>query len=599
MDPDIVNDPAYKDTLEEALLSLPTMSIVTDQANLFDQATGIYTNPLSEGWERPISLEYFDPATSDQFQINAGLSIYGGVGRYPEFKKHSLRVVFKDVYGAGKLNFPLFGDQATGQFDTFILRSNFNDGWTWGGTQSQFIRDQFADRTLLAMMSTAEHGSFVHLYVNGMYWGVYNPVERPDTSFAATYLGGDKDNWDGVNAGAPVGGSNMQPWYDLMNFNFEGGSTAAYQRVQGNFPDGTNDPATESLLDVSNYIDYLLMNFFVANADWPGHNWYVARPRGADSTGFKFFPWDTEMAVGLSWIRDPAGDVTGVGGPDSNDPAEPYYWLQMNPDFKMLFADHAQKALFNGGALTTAAAVARYQDLADEVAAAVSAESARWGTWSPGALQTDRLAERTRLDPQHVPAPAQRVPDPAVAQPRTLPEHRGPDVPDQRHVPVRRDVPTRRFPQHDRAGGDDLLQPRRHRSAPARWRDPTGRFGLQRSDRAVDQHAREVPGVREWRVERHERGHVLRRSGPVDPHHRDHVQPGGADRRGDRRRLHRQRRFRVHRDQEHRQPDAPAGRAAIQQWGRLHFPRRRFHCTRRLQGDRPQPGGVPLPLQHG
>jgi len=256
------------------------------------------------------------------------LSIYGGVGRYPQFKKHSLRVLFKTVYGAGKLDFPLFGDQATEQFDTFILRSNFNDGWTWGGTQSQFIRDQFADRTLLAMMSTA-----------------------------------------------------------------------AYQRVQGNFPDGTDDPATESLLDVNNYVDYTLVNFFVCNADWPGHNWYVGRPRGTASTGFKFFPWDTEMAVGLAWIRSPAGDVTGVGAADSNDPAEPYYWLQMNADFQMLFADHAHTALFNGGALTTASAVARYQALADEVGAAVSAESARWGDVVTGApyKPTDWQNERDWL----------------------------------------------------------------------------------------------------------------------------------------------------------------------------------------------------------
>lgn len=380
MDPDIVNDPVYRDSLKDALQSLPTMSIVTDQANLFDPAIGIYANPLVENWERPVSLEYFDPAGSgDDFQINAGLRVYGGVGRYPEFKKHSLRVVFSKDYGPGKLDFPLFGDQAVSSFDTFILRSNFNDGWTWGGSQAQFIRDQFADRTLLAMMSTASHGDFVHLYINGMYWGVYNPVERPDASFAASYLGGNKEDWDAVNAGEPVSGSSMQPWYDLMNFNFENGSTAAFQRVQGNYPDGTDDPATESLLDVPSYIDYMLLNFFNCNADWPGHNWYVARPRGTSSTGFKFFPWDTEMALGLAWIRDPAGDMTGVGGADSNDPAEPYYWLRQNPEFQMRFADRAHKYLFNGGALTTAAVVARYESLANQVAASMIAESARWG----------------------------------------------------------------------------------------------------------------------------------------------------------------------------------------------------------------------------
>ena len=94
----------------------------------------------------------WEAAGSDEFQINAGLRIYGGYGRYPQFKKHSLRVLFKDIYGASKFDFPLFGDQAVDRFDTLILRSNFNDGWTWGGTQAQYIRDQFADETLLAMM---------------------------------------------------------------------------------------------------------------------------------------------------------------------------------------------------------------------------------------------------------------------------------------------------------------------------------------------------------------------------------------------------------------------------------------------------------------
>ena len=228
---------------------------------------------------------------------------------------------------------PLFGDQATDEFDNFILRSNFNDGWTWGGTQAQFIRDQFADQSLLAMMSTASPGSTctcTSTACTGASTTQRNDLTRHSlpVTWAVTRTTGTEST-----PGHPVGDSNMQPWYDLMNFNFDNGSTAAYQRVQGNYANGTDDPAVESLLDVPNYIDYMLVNFFVCNADWPGHNWYTARPRGAASAGFKFFPWDTEMATGLSWIRDPAGDRTGVGAPDSNNVSEPYYWLSMNCRF--------------------------------------------------------------------------------------------------------------------------------------------------------------------------------------------------------------------------------------------------------------------------
>ena len=39
------------------------------------------------------------------------------------------------------------------------------------------------------------HGKYVHLYLNGLYWGLYNVHERPDDSFADEYYGGDKDDY--------------------------------------------------------------------------------------------------------------------------------------------------------------------------------------------------------------------------------------------------------------------------------------------------------------------------------------------------------------------------------------------------------------------
>ena len=40
------------------------------------------------------------------------------------------------------------------------------------------------------------HAKYHHLYINGLYWGMYYVHERPDGSFAAAYLGGDKDDYD-------------------------------------------------------------------------------------------------------------------------------------------------------------------------------------------------------------------------------------------------------------------------------------------------------------------------------------------------------------------------------------------------------------------
>lgn len=387
MDQRIVNDPRYSGLLRDSLLSIPTLSIVTDTSNLFGP-TGIYENPLMEGpaWERPVSLEWINPDGSTGFQINAGLRAYGGAFRRMDLtRKKSFRLLFKREYGAGKLEFPFFdAEDATTRFDTLILRAGSNDGWNnWGGANTQYIVDEYQRRTQLALGQRSAHGRFVHLYVNGLYWGLYNPVERPDMSFAATYFEGDKTEWDAINANDPVGESTATTWNAMLTQIRQGmGSIDAYQKIQGNNPDGTDNPAYDDVLDVDNYIDYLFSNFWGGTGDWGGRNWYVACRRPPNATGFKFFNWDMEGAI-IIW-SDLYVDRTGV----NEAIQEPFQALRQNAEFRLLFADHAQRHLFNGGPATSGASRARYKELADEVELAIIAESARWGDQATGTPYT-------------------------------------------------------------------------------------------------------------------------------------------------------------------------------------------------------------------
>jgi hypothetical protein len=377
MDPEILNHPVHGSTMRDDLKSLPVMSITMNVNDLFG-TSGIYSNSTNQGvaWERAASLEYFDPDGGDDFQINAGLRMYGGVGRDAQFKKHSFRVLFKDDYGDTKLRFPLFGEDAADRFDTIILRSNFNDAWVWGGSSSQYIRDEFMAQSQLAMGEPGRHGTFVHLYINGLYWGLYNPVERPDPAFSATYLGGDKDNWDGINSGAPTGESQTAGWNTLMNMSPTLGENSGYQQVQGNNLDGSDNPSLESYLDIDNYITYLLVNFYGGNNDWATHNWYAGRERGPNSEGFQSYSWDAEWTLDLNsgLNENTVSDTT-----TSNYLLKPYTYLRNNAEFRLRFADLAHKHLFNSGALTPESTSARYRALAEEVEAAIRAESARWG----------------------------------------------------------------------------------------------------------------------------------------------------------------------------------------------------------------------------
>ncbi|MBN2843297.1 MAG: lamin tail domain-containing protein, partial [Sedimentisphaerales bacterium] len=67
MDPDIVNNAQYADLMDDALLAIPTLSLVTDLGNLFNSANGVYvctsadTRINGDKYEKPVSLELINP----------------------------------------------------------------------------------------------------------------------------------------------------------------------------------------------------------------------------------------------------------------------------------------------------------------------------------------------------------------------------------------------------------------------------------------------------------------------------------------------------------------------------------------------------------
>jgi hypothetical protein len=376
----------YAATIKNDLLALPTMSIVMDVNDMFGPL-GIYTNSSASGssWERPTSVELIHPDGTPGFQIDAGIRAQGGAFRsHGLTRKHSLRLLFKGIYeGNTKLEYPLFGEDATASFDTITLRADSNDGYSWStaGPRAQYARDEFGRRSQAALGQHASHGMRVHLYINGVYWGIYNPVERPDASFSATYYGGRKEDWDAINQGAATDGT-MATWNTLMSLSglvqsasTEAARTAAFMRVLGLNPDASDNPSYETYLDATNYIDYLITNFYGANADWPHRNWYASRLRGAESQGFVFHNWDYETSLGLTSSSGITVNRINV----SEGAAGPYSRIRSSAEFRLMFADRVHRAFFNNGPLATANSIARYQQVVAELPQAIVAESARWG----------------------------------------------------------------------------------------------------------------------------------------------------------------------------------------------------------------------------
>src|SRR5688572_8448601 len=131
------------------------------------------------------------------------------------------------------------------------------------------------------------HSAHFHLYLNGLYWGLYNGVERPTGNFGEEYFGGDNDDYDVISH--RVGEAVVANEGDL----------AAWNQVIALATAGLNTPAAnaqvEALVDIDNLIDYRLVNQYATNHDGPasGNNVRMLRKRSPEGR-FRFYFWDME-----------------------------------------------------------------------------------------------------------------------------------------------------------------------------------------------------------------------------------------------------------------------------------------------------------------
>ena len=132
MDARVVNGTLPGFSVREALLSIPTISIVLPIDDLFGSSRGIYTHPRSQGdrWEREASVELIHPDGTKGFQVNAGIRMQGNSSRRPKrMQKHSFRLNFRSQYGTSRLRYPLIPNSPVEEFDKLVLRACFTDSW--------------------------------------------------------------------------------------------------------------------------------------------------------------------------------------------------------------------------------------------------------------------------------------------------------------------------------------------------------------------------------------------------------------------------------------------------------------------------------------
>ena len=425
MDPEMTGDSELRPKIIEGLWQLPILSLVSDKENFFsrvnDEEKGgiyIYTGPpvgdaTGHGWTRPASIELFGGPQRHDLTIDCGMRLHGGHGRLAEKNpKHSFRLVFKDEYGPDKLEYPLFGEDEPQVFKQLVLRCHFGNSWQhWmeGNRQeAQYTRDVWARRMQRKMGHTSVNALYVHLFLNGMYWGLYNIAERVDGQFGKDHLGGKKSDIDVIKIEEDGGNhieaaeGTLDAWEEMLETAADAADAQSYAKL-------------DTLLDIDAFIDYMLINQYAGNTDWDHHNWYALRRRGQDSQGFRFLCWDTEI------IFENVDENLSAGSKHKGAPTTIFQGLLKNNDFAARYRARAKELLADDGLLGETSVVEVWDSLYNTISTAIYDESARWGdyrrdvhqyAYGAGKLYTvDKyyMRERNRLLTEYFPYRSKKV----------------------------------------------------------------------------------------------------------------------------------------------------------------------------------------------
>ncbi len=403
VDSRIIEHPEYAAIIDESFTEISSISIITDLDNLFNPLTGIYVNARNDGaeWERQCAVELLNPDGSEGFGVNAGLRIRGGFSRAPEFAKHGFRLLFKKEYGDAKLHFPLFGNEGTDRFDNIDLRTSQNYSWANGDGRNTMVKEVFCRDSQRDLGQPYTRSRYYHLYLNGMYWGLYQTQERSEADYAADYFNGNSGDFDVVKVtGAPnydieATDGSLTSWQNVYTKTQIGYvNNKNYFELEGRDENGKYLQDATTWIDIDNLIDYMLTIFYTGNWDGPvseplsnkhPNNFYAIYSRQDKSEGYKFLNHDPEHSllgaydnrVNLADRTD--GKAMRVYEFKEFHPQWLHHKLSENSEYRQRFADRAFMHLNHEGAFTPDKALKRFNYRASQIDTAIIAESARWG----------------------------------------------------------------------------------------------------------------------------------------------------------------------------------------------------------------------------
>lgn len=273
----------------------PIISVATEQGNLYDWDKGLFSSYGEYGrpgngksyncnwnmdWDRPVNFEFITAEGEYALSQEVDMSMCGGWSR--AWTPHSFKLKAAKYYmGLNTLDYDFFPDAKPGlKHRVLQIRNGGND------TQNR-IKDAALQEVVRrsGLYVDGQAWQPVHVFLNGYYYAVLNMREPNNKRFAQSNYGMDPDSLDLFEIGPDSGyvqsvgtADKFQEWYTLS---YDAADSATYAQIC-------------EMVDIDEYINYMAVEFYLDNTDWPQNN--VKGFRDRRDGKFHFVLYDLDFA---------------------------------------------------------------------------------------------------------------------------------------------------------------------------------------------------------------------------------------------------------------------------------------------------------------
>ena len=316
--------------------TIPIISIVGNQKYFTDPKIGIdcdgdgtngktgngqnQPRNYNMDWERPVNFSFLSPDGQMQFNQDVNIAVSGGWTR--SINPRSMKLKSNKIFdGQNRFDFSFFPQKPYIRNKQLVIRNGGNDYWNnsarfMDGALETIIQRSGIDLDVQSYVPVIE-------YVNGELRGVLNMREPNNDKFAYANFGYDDEELDAFE-----------------NKEFKNGDDEAYKRlcrlsVDVNGP-GVYDEIRK-LLDVDEFINYMAVEYYIGNDDWPENN--VKAYRSRLDGRFRFISFDLDYAFN-PWNRTISSSLnTYSNGEDRVEMVVLFLNLLKHEGFRKQFID--------------------------------------------------------------------------------------------------------------------------------------------------------------------------------------------------------------------------------------------------------------------